>query len=279
MTLSDPLIFCLECKKPVLTRENSCPNCGLRLRENRETSPFLSGRTGSETMPVSLPAGTLLMDRFEVKGFINQGRHSTVYLAKDLIRLIKVALKVVDIGPLGNDPSIFRSRWEANVYQHITDFTHIIQLYDVGIVSWGGSALLLLSTEYANDGTLRDWVLKHQADPETRATNGIEHFKQACKGALSLHRSKVIHCDLKPENLVFANGKLKISDLGAAICTVHQEEQKNGLYQCNATSPGTPQYMSPECFDTTRVKIDSTADIYSLHNALRTPSSPGPFAI
>jgi serine/threonine protein kinase len=264
MTLSEPLIFCLECKKPVLTRENSCPNCGLRLRENRETSPFLSGGTVSETMPVSLPAGTLLMDRFEVESFINQGRHSAVYLAKDLIRLIKVALKVVDIGPLGNKPSIFRSRREANVYQCITDFTHIIQLYDVGIVSWGGSALLLLSTEYANGGTLRDWILKHQADPETRATNGLDYFKQTCEGTLSLHQSKVIHCDLKPENLVFANGKLKISDLGAAICTVHQEEQQNGLYQCNAMSTGTPHYMAPECFDTTRLQIDSTADIYSL---------------
>ena len=264
MTLSEPLTFCLGCKKPVVTRENLCPNCGLRLRENRETPPFFSSGTGSKTMSVSIPAGTLLMDRFEVEGFINQGRHSAVYLAKDMIRHIKVALKVVDIGPLGNDPSVFRSRWEANVYQHITDFAHIVQLYDVGIVSWGGSALLLLSMEYANGGTLRDWVLKHQTDPETRATNGMAYFKQACKGILSLHQSKVIHCDLKPENLVFANGKLKISDLGAAIFTEHQEEQKNGLYQYNAMPPGTPQYMAPECFDISRLRMDPTADIYSL---------------
>ena len=53
-----------------------------------------------------------------------------------------------------------------------------------------------------------------------------------------LHQNKIIHKDIKPENLVFdKNGYLHITDLG--ISKIYQEENKK-------ENSGTPGYMAPE---------------------------------
>ena len=53
-----------------------------------------------------------------------------------------------------------------------------------------------------------------------------------------LHQNKIIHKDIKPENLVFdTNGYLHITDLG--ISKIYQEENKK-------ENSGTPGYMAPE---------------------------------
>lgn len=258
------LKFCFVCKKAIEVEEDRCPKCGLQLREHRGKKLFLSGRSGSENIPIHLESGTFLMERFEIKRFIANGRYGSVYLAKDNLRSIEVALKVIGIGPSGNGGSILRSRSEAMVYERISDFSHIIKLCDTHSVPWGASGLLLLSMEFADGGTFREWLMKHQEDLQARTGIGLDYFKQVCRGVLSLHISKVLHLDLKPENMVFLDGKLKISDLGAAMSTERLKRPNDVSYETTPLVTGTPGYMAPECFDSQGTEIDQRADIYSL---------------
>ena len=41
-----------------------------------------------------------------------------------------------------------------------------------------------------------------------------DFLKQALQGLKSMHENKMVHLDIKPDNLLFKDGVLKISDLG-----------------------------------------------------------------
>lgn len=60
-----------------------------------------------------------------------------------------------------------------------------------------------------------------------------DYFRQAVAGLEYLHFHKVVHGDLKPENLlVSSNGELKISDFG---CSRYDAQLTNGnVVQCSA---------------------------------------------
>jgi serine/threonine protein kinase len=74
-----------------------------------------------------------------------------------------------------------------------------------------------------------------------------------------LHKQKVIHRDLKPNNILITDGMngrfVKIADFGLA--TIHEFDG-----QCHTKYKGTIRYAAPEVMSST--KYDTKADIYSL---------------
>lgn len=62
------------------------------------------------------------------------------------------------------------------------------------------------------------------------------------KGLGALHRLNIVHRDIKPANLHLGDdGKLRILDLGVAMCPLTSSTQPAG-------NPGTPSFMAPELF-------------------------------
>ncbi len=73
-----------------------------------------------------------------------------------------------------------------------------------------------------------------------------------------LHRQGVIHCDLKPDNvMVLRGGGIKLMDFGIAV-----ESARARTWGGYSRSMGTPDYMSPERIEGRRG--DERADLYSL---------------
>jgi eukaryotic-like serine/threonine-protein kinase len=65
---------------------------------------------------------------------------------------------------------------------------------------------------------------------------------QACAGVGYAHRAGLIHCDIKPHNmLVSKDFRLKVTDFGIAraLATIHPEEKSEVVW-------GSPHYFSPE---------------------------------
>ena len=62
---------------------------------------------------------------------------------------------------------------------------------------------------------------------------------------LSEQETKVIHYDLKPSNIIFHNGDVKISDFG--LCKAMQSEHSN--IDLTSMGVGTYWYLPPECFN------------------------------
>ncbi|HUT60401.1 MAG TPA: serine/threonine-protein kinase [Phycisphaerae bacterium] len=205
--------------------------------------------------------------RFRVKRHVGSGSLAEVYLAHDSFRLEDVAIKVVDAGPLGSETAADLLRSELAAYSRIQDYTHVLKVYDLHKVTWGGTELLILSMEYADGGTLRTWLKEHADDAETRRTQGVEYYRQLCLGINAIHEAGEDHLDVKPDNSLFVNGVLKVADFSVSAMVQSLTPRGDPATE-NSSGPGrigTPIYMSPQHFGALyRDDLDFRADIYSL---------------
>lgn len=73
---------------------------------------------------------------------------------------------------------------------------------------------------------------------------------------------KIIHYDLKPQNIIFHNGEIKISDFGLAKIMEDNTEK----IELTSQGVGTYWYLPPECFDTSKNPpgISSKVDVWSV---------------
>ena len=105
--------------------------------------------------------------------------------------------------------------------------------------------------EYCNGGTLADYIKIKKKLPEDDA---IKIFAQLRSAFELLYKEKILHRDLKPTNILFHNGVIKIADFG--FC---KEMLKDEMTQ---TMVGSPIYMAPEVLKGSI--YDNRADIWSL---------------
>lgn len=106
-------------------------------------------------------------------------------------------------------------------------------------------SVFVIITEFAEGDSLslhgqyRDNCMLHDRDKR----GYLDHFIGVCDGLINAHKQRFVHCDIKPENLLFfpeAN-RVKIGDFGIAK---HQR-----AFSATALDVvGTPPYMAPECF-------------------------------
>ena len=238
------------------------PNSSIGFEKNGH---FISGPFVPSGSVLDLQPSNTLLDRFELKRKIADGRGSAVYLAQDLIESIEVALKIINAGPLAEEWMASRLHHEMKVNRMILDFEHVVRVFDIHSTSFEGTSLLFLSMEYAEGGDLRGWLIENQKDIQVRRSIGLEYFLQVCRGLLSIHAAGITHLDIKPENMLFSNGALKISDFGSAIAPwllKGASQPGKGIFPSEL---GTPRYMSPEHFMVSEpARLSPRSDIYSL---------------
>jgi serine/threonine-protein kinase len=197
--------------------------------------------------------GKLVQGRFRIRARLGVGGMGEVFLADDLKLKRCVALK--RLPPKMRSDERYRSSLlrEARRASSLND-PHIAQVYDV--LEEDGEAFLLM--EYIEGTTLRQRI----ASP----LSAVEFLDIAiqCAGALlTAHRKGVVHCDIKPENIMLTPaGQVKILDFGIAkrlpfqdAGTTTSSVEPEGLL-------GTPNYMAPEVLAGN--VPDAKSDIYSL---------------
>ncbi len=221
-------------------------------------------------LTVSLPrlrAGDRLLDRFEIKGCLRETRNSIVYAASDSEASCDVALKVGTC-ERGAASELSELEREARIARLVAGDENVVRMHDLHVVpARPGVEMAVLSMEYADGGSFRDWLSKHHEQPDVRSGTGLDLFRQMCAGVSALHEAGVLHLDLKPSNWLFIRGKPKLGDLGSAVLRRSPRSGTAGPDDlCVRAGPGsTPQYMCPELFhDATASRLDETADIYSL---------------
>jgi tousled-like kinase len=115
--------------------------------------------------------------------------------------------------------------------------------------------------EYCDGPDLSHYMKQNKTISERHAKNII---KQVVAGIhyINSHATKVIHYDLKPQNLLFHNGSVKIADFG--LCKVNETtESKMDL---TSQGVGTYWYLPPECFVKGECppKISHKVDVWSI---------------
>ncbi|CAD8126994.1 unnamed protein product [Paramecium sonneborni] len=112
---------------------------------------------------------------------------------------------------------------------------------------------MYLVTEYCNQGALDDFILNHNLSEE----DVVVFFRQIAAAFKYLVTKKIIHRDIKPQNLLLHNGQVKVADFGLA--KVMDQSNQSGKFQ---TFSGTPVFMSPQIIK--QESYNSLSDMWSL---------------
>ena len=104
-----------------------------------------------------------------------------------------------------------------------------------------GRQMIIIITEYCGGGDLRGYQKKRGGKLEPRVAKDL--FSQTCKAIEFLHKGRLLHRDLKPDNIFLAGRDdrpiVKIGDFGL----VKQLGKKTAVA---VTFCGTMNYMAPE---------------------------------
>ena len=117
--------------------------------------------------------------------------------------------------------------------------------------------------EYGKYGDMK-YFLKNLLKRKTLSETALNYFvKQILEGLCYIHRCKIVHMDIKPDNILI-NGNLeaKITDFSIS-CSYSSLHPENLV---KFPSVGTPKFMSPEVMNKTHMKLKEAEkiDIYSL---------------
>ncbi|WP_448214116.1 protein kinase domain-containing protein [Colwellia sp. MEBiC06753] len=186
------------------------------------------------------------VDKYTRLKLLGEGGMGKVFLAKDNQLNRHVAIKLLTCNRLAS--STESSLQEARMLARV-NHNNIIQIYHV----FEEKHQLSLVMEYFNGKSLSQYYREKILTIEQKLTLLI----QLSEGLATAHKNEVIHCDLKPSNiLVDEQGQLKITDFGIAQLA-SESEQENYRVQFGCLS-----YMSPE--QITHQPVDYRTDIFSL---------------
>ncbi|MGI8820663.1 MAG: serine/threonine-protein kinase [Chthoniobacterales bacterium] len=187
-------------------------------------------------------------DNFVVVETLGAGGMGAVYKARDTRLDRMVALKVLR-RELSADPTeAARLEQEARVTAAV-NHPNVVQVYSTGTAH--GQIYLVM--ELVDHGSLDDLMAQHGRLAESDVLRaGI----QVAKGLQAAQAKGLIHRDVKPANILFADRETaKIGDFGLAIVAEHQAEAQHEIW-------GTPYYVAPERLN--NEAEDFRSDIYSL---------------
>jgi len=204
--------------------------------------------------------GRLLNERYLLLRLIGRGGFSEVWKAYDLNMHRDVACKIHALNEKWNDRKKENYTRHATREAHIQkqlDHPRIVHLYDVFGIDMNSFCTVL---ELCEGQDLDVYLKEKRPLPEREARSIIvQLFEGLCY--LAQQKQPIIHYDLKPGNLLYHAGQIKITDFG--LSKIMQKDQ----FEMELTSQGagTYWYLPPECFLTGEdpPKISTGVDIWS----------------
>lgn len=194
--------------------------------------------------------GALLNNRYQLLERLGAGGMAEVFRGRDLMLERYVAIKVLRADYSGNTAFQERFRQEARAAANLSH-PNIVTVHDFGLD--GGQLFLVMELVPGTD-------LKTLLRQRGRFTSeeAIPLIVQACAGIGYAHRAGLVHCDVKPHNmLVTPDQRLKVTDFGIAraLATIHPDERNRVVW-------GSPQYLAPE--QATGGPPSPASDVYAL---------------
>jgi len=184
--------------------------------------------------------------RFVVQECLGQGGFGIVYRAHDRERSVDVALKAFTRPGID---SVYAFKREFRVLANVTH-PNFVSLYEL----FGDDRSWFISMELVHGVDFLAYVRgagppssvdtpsrSSAATPGCNLANLAAVLTQLCEAVAYLHREGLLHCDLKPSNVLVTNlGQVKVVDFGLTTDATHTlTDSGRGLR-------GTPAYVSPE---------------------------------
>ncbi len=193
--------------------------------------------------------------RFEILGIVGRGSQSVVYHARNALSPdTHVALKVLvnNQGKTQSPSSLGEKLRKEALAMVAARHRYVVRIEDFHSID----TLCYLSMEYAPEGDLRKYVSSRLG--KLAPAQAERFFKQSLEALCAVHKSGIIHRDIKPDNILVINDReTRLADFGVALLPGDDssiEELQKGV--------GTFSYMAPEVLEGKEYK--ESADLYSL---------------
>jgi serine/threonine protein kinase len=175
----------------------------------------------------------VLNGRYQLLELVGSGGMAPVYRGLDMLLQRQVAVKVLREGFASDPAFLTRFQREARAAARL-DHPNVVTVYDVG--QDGIQHYIVM--EYVDGQDLKTWI-RRKGRLDVQET--LDLITQICAGVGHAHRAGIIHCDIKPQNvLVTKDGRAKVTDFGIARAL-----SESGITESD-TVWGSPLYFSPE---------------------------------
>lgn len=228
-----------------------------------KTNSKLSGPGINTNTSLNSSSWPLLNKRYQLVSLLGKGGFSEVYKAYDLKNMRFVACKIHQLNPhwsLSSRSNYIRHALRENQVHRFLKHLNIVEHFDSVEIDSNSFCTVL---EFCNGPNLSTYLKSNKTINEREAKMIV---RQILSGLLFLnqkHDAKIIHYDLKPQNILFNNGIPKISDFG--LCKVMNTDDTK--LELTSQGVGTYYYLPPECFIRDRenpILISTKVDIWSL---------------
>ena len=192
----------------------------------------------------------LLNQRYTLLDTLGAGGMAVVYKAKDTMLERLVAIKLLRQDYSNNDEFRKQFRLEAKSAANLSH-PNIITVHDFGY----DAGRLFIVMEYLPGNDLKSLIRQNR---QFNVQEAVHLMLQACAGIGYAHRAGIVHCDVKPHNMLVApDMRLKMTDFGIAraLSTINPNEKSVEVW-------GSPQYFSPE--QAKGLAPSPSSDVYSL---------------
>jgi serine/threonine protein kinase len=200
--------------------------------------------------------GSLLCMRYQVRRVVADGGMGRVYEALDTHDKSRVAIKVLHADVARDPIAVERFKREFEVSKQLSH-EHIVDVRDFAETEDKSYALVM---EFLDGEELRMMLRREKRMAPERL---IRMLSQTAIGLDRAHQQKLVHRDLKPDNLFLCGTRegdlIKILDFGS----VRDNSSMAKKLTVAGTTIGSPYYMAPEQAQGLE-SLDARADVWAL---------------
>lgn len=192
----------------------------------------------------------LLNNRYRLISPIGSGGMAVVHKAYDDMLERTVAVKILKEDYASDLDFRERFKQEAKAAANLSH-PNIVTVYDFGL----DDEQVFIIFEYIEGKDLKSLIRKESL---FSIKDAVGLMVQACAGVGYAHRAGLVHCDIKPHNMLVSNDfRLKVTDFGIAraLATIHPDEKSEIVW-------GSPHYFAPE--QAAGGPPSPASDVYSL---------------
>lgn len=204
--------------------------------------------------------GSMFAERYMIESLVAEGGMGRLYKARHRHMDRVVAVKVL-APEVVSDRRVIKRFEEESKAASTLNHRNIVTVFDFGVTRAGQPFLIM---DYIDGPTLEEII---RQEPKPTLKEALKILFQLCDGLSTAHNHGVVHCDLKPSNIMLPITKddrsalVKIVDFGLARVLPLDGNKQVQLTDTFEIS-GSPTYMSPE--QCRGGKMDPRSDIYSL---------------
>ena len=186
--------------------------------------------------PAGFFAGLVLNGRYRLESLLGEGGMGTVWVGSQLALQRRVAVKSLRVGASTHRARLKREALALAAVHHPS----IVEVYDYGETEGGVPYVVMelvrgesLAARLDREGTL-------PAEEAVRLSLSI------LDGLVAAHQAGVIHRDIKPDNVVLAEGRSGLRPVLLDFGIARLDSDADARLTLDGSFIGTPAYMAPE---------------------------------